>query len=174
MPWVRLRRHQRPNQPPPRTRASGEATDILRHTQDCTMTHRRWRSRPTPAVHYQRHRGAVKEFDPERRTIWRVLSELADFGYLEKTETPNGHANVFETLKEPRPAEVDLPDLDNRAVECGPGREPLVSLGVCKQNPKLNVEFGPISSQTKGSHTLISRIPKLTPLVKLFQGQHIV
>jgi hypothetical protein len=67
----------------------------------------------------------VKGHDPSRRTVRRVLSELAEFGYLEKTETPNGFANEYNVDDEPGAAEVDLPDLDTRAAQGDPGRNPL-------------------------------------------------
>jgi hypothetical protein len=63
--------------------------------------------------------------DPTPRSVRRVLSELAGFGYLSKTETPNGHANEFAIDEEPGAAEVDLPDLDSRAADSDPGRDPL-------------------------------------------------
>ncbi|RLM87903.1 hypothetical protein, partial [Haloarcula sp. Atlit-7R] len=69
----------------------------------------------------------IDGFDPDPRTVRRVLSELADFGYLEKEETPNGYANEFSVEAEPGAAEVELPDIDSRAVSDDPGRD---SLGV--------------------------------------------
>lgn len=63
--------------------------------------------------------------DASRRTVRRVLSELADFGYLEKDETPNGYANEYSLDEEPGAAEVELPELDTRAADGDPGRDPL-------------------------------------------------
>jgi len=70
-------------------------------------------------------RDRVDGFDPDPRSVRRVLSELAEFGYLEKTETPNGYANEFSVETEPGSAEVELPELDSRADESEPGRDPL-------------------------------------------------
>jgi hypothetical protein len=67
----------------------------------------------------------VDGHDPSRRTVRRVLSELADFGYLEKTETPNGYANEYSVDSQPGAAEVELPDVETRAGEDEPGPDPL-------------------------------------------------
>lgn len=69
-------------------------------------------------------RDRIQGHDPSSRTVRRVLSELVDFGYLDKTETKNGLANEFSTGKEPQAAEIDLPDLDTR-MDDGPGQDSL-------------------------------------------------
>ena|GEM_PF-1151501 len=60
---------------------------------------------------------------PERRTVRRHLNRFTDAGFLEKSETPNGYANEFSVVEEPRPARVELPDCDTRAAADDPGRD---------------------------------------------------
>ncbi|WP_338739852.1 bifunctional DNA primase/polymerase [Haloplanus salilacus] len=60
---------------------------------------------------------------PERRTVRRHLNRFTDAGFLKKDATPNGYANEFSVVKEPRPARIELPDCDTRAAEDDPGRD---------------------------------------------------
>jgi hypothetical protein len=67
----------------------------------------------------------VDGHDPTPRSVRRTLGELAEFGYLDKDETPNGHANRFAIEDAPGAAEIDLPDVESRAADPAPGRDPL-------------------------------------------------
>jgi hypothetical protein len=63
--------------------------------------------------------------DVSNRQVRRVLDELVEAGYADKTETGEGLANEYEGLEQPPAGEVELPDRDE-AVACGspPGHDP--------------------------------------------------
>lgn len=68
----------------------------------------------------QGHRGRrftvtdlVEAVECSRRTVRRVLNELAELGHLEKRETNIGLANEFRTVEEPGDGEIELPDLND-------------------------------------------------------------
>jgi hypothetical protein len=69
-------------------------------------------------------RERVDGFDPSRRTVRRVLSELAEFGYLEKTKTQNGVADQYSVEADPGAADIELPDVETRAGTDDPGQDP--------------------------------------------------
>jgi hypothetical protein len=61
--------------------------------------------------------------DVTERQVRRVLSELADAGYIRALEARPGVATTYEPVGAPGAGEADLPDRDD-AVDVEPGQEP--------------------------------------------------
>ena len=76
----------------------------------------------------------VKEVECSRRSVRRVLNELAELGYLAKRETGPGLANEFRPVEgaEPGTGEVELPGLDE---PFAPGEEPSAGRGQSGDGP---------------------------------------
>jgi DNA-binding transcriptional ArsR family regulator len=57
--------------------------------------------------------------DVSRRQVRRVLDELDEAGYVDKTETGEGLANEYEGLEQPGAGEAELPDRDEAVASTG-------------------------------------------------------
>jgi hypothetical protein len=101
----------------------GEGQVVETWSDTATEIARRWRAlgeRFTVA-------DVADAVDVSKRQVRRVLDELDEPGYVDKTETGEGLANEYDGLEQPAAGEVELPDRDE-AVASGsaPGHDPYV------------------------------------------------